>query len=871
MKEFCCLTSLKKISVGIVAAAGFGSLAFGAEKGAIYDINIETQSTASALMKLARDTGVQIIFPNSLGRDTESPALAGQFTLDQALGKILAESNLQYEFTDEKTLVVRAAEGGKSGSKTRDMDDRKDNMVEEIIVTAQKRGAGTSIQDTAMAITAIGGETVEKRGLVGMADYLGTLPGVSVQDRGAGQNSIVIRGVAASPQTETEAVGTYFGEFPLGGARGASGSGAASSADLKLVDIGRIEVLRGPQGTLYGSGSMGGTVRVMPKAPNLESLEGQIATRMSQTGGPGGTNTMVQGVLNLPLIEDTLAIRAVAYKYNNSGYIESVTASSDQIDAGVAAAVAQGGVAREDDEVAGDDYLGYRISALWQASENLDITLSHIRQDIDQDGFPEVNLNLPGKFQQARIHVGQNGLITENLSQEFEATNLVINYDAGWGTFTSSTAAIQADTAAPEDVSFVLFIPVEQVVKNKIDHFVQELRFSSDFDGPFQVLAGMYIEDIDTDMDSALNWTGNDPAAEANVLAAWPLPADAPPGFAWSDWTAPIGLIETTEQKAFFAEFAWEFTDQLALTVGGRHFDYEQKSELITGAQNVFSQNYLELRNATGGEEKGQNYKVNLTFTPSEDVLLYGQWSEGFRIGTTQFRPQNPQCYNDDGLLVLVDGSTLEFSSTVKPDNLESFEFGFKTSLAENRVTLNGAIYRINWEGIPVAVLGVCGTGVTINAGKSTAEGIELESKIHLADDWRLDLSASYGTSTLAEQSSIGNSGDDLPGSADFNMSAGLEYDFTLAGHDAFARLDYSYQSEYYNNTRKVGEAAGGYGLVNVKSGVRIGKIDIDLFVHNLLDEDGFTWVETVWSTLGSPRAYRQRPRTAGVNLAYHF
>ena len=217
-------------------------------------------------------------------------------------------------------------------------------ILEEVIVTATKRE--TSLQETAMSISAIGGEAIDKRNLVGMEDYLPFIAGVSMQDRGAGQNDIVIRGISVGNQGESNpATGVYFGETPVTGLNSTTGGEGGGSADIKMVDIERVEVLRGPQGTLYGAGSMGGTVRIIPNKPELSAFGGKIAAGYSQTGEEGGDNTMAQAVVNVPIIEDELALRAVAYQFDNDGFIDNIAGSES--DSGVVAdIVAQGGGCR---------------------------------------------------------------------------------------------------------------------------------------------------------------------------------------------------------------------------------------------------------------------------------------------------------------------------------------------------------------------------------------------------------------------------------------------------------------------------------------------------------------------------------------------
>jgi len=235
--------------------------------------------------------------------------------------------------------------------------------LEEIVVTATKRG-DANLQEIAMSISVASEDMIAKQGLVGMDDFLRSTPSTNFLDRGAGRNGIIIRGVTASPQSDAT-VGVYIDETPLTGL-GSASPGSGGNPDLKYVDMERIEVLRGPQGTLYGDGSIAGTVRVIPNAPNLSALSGEIAGNFSSTADEGGDNTMLRGVLNIPVVKDTFAIRVVAYDYDNSGYYKSVAGSNadKQIWAD-----AFGGVITDKDDVGSDEYTGGRVSALWQVSD----------------------------------------------------------------------------------------------------------------------------------------------------------------------------------------------------------------------------------------------------------------------------------------------------------------------------------------------------------------------------------------------------------------------------------------------------------------------------------------------------------------------
>ena len=840
-------------------------------------ISIPPLNAAEALNRLAKQTGAQLLFPYELALTRNAHSVVGHYAVMEALNQLLQGSGLESSLSNKGAITISDSESV-SRANQRERNDmniktkksllatliaffatgavtqgvmaqdvnndgqtaKKQNQIDEIIVTASKGATGTSLQDTAMAISALGGDTIEKRGLVGMDDYLRTIPGVSMQDRGAGQNSIVIRGLSADPQQDDGTAGVYFGEVPTSDLFSVSSAGNAGNADIKLVDIDSIEVLRGPQGTLYGSGSMGGTVRIIPASPNLNQMEGKLAARYSQTGEEGGDNTMIQAVLNVPLIEDRLAVRGVVYQFDNSGYIQNVAAS--QPVAGIATTTSLGGIARDKDDIGNDSYTGFRLAALWQATEDLDVTLSYLQQDIEQEGSPDIDLGLEGDYQQRRFNTGAAGDSYEFLQSDIDIISLVANYDFDWGTLTSASSWVNYEMELETDLTHITFLFGPTLANNPFysdatggtDLFTEELRLSSKLDGPLQFLVGLYYEDREREQHSPWLWSGD------------PLQA---PGFQLSD----LDLLITTKQKALFTEVSYALSEQVTATFGGRYFDYEKDE------QRILSFFGFPTPTRTPTDETGQTYKANLSYTPNDNTLVYGQWAEGFRLGRGQAESIN----------CITAGTPTP--TQVDPDTSENFELGFKTTLADDRVTLNTALYRIDWEGIPVTINPAGACFYTVNAGKAKSEGVEVELQTRLTESLQLDLSASYGESTLEEDSSVGNKGDNLPGSADVNASLGLQYDFMLADYSSFVRIDYAYVGEYYSNTAETGTPAGDFGQLNLKAGISFDQVAVDLFVNNATNDDGLTWVDSINGLFGVNRANRIRPRTIGLNINYQF
>ena len=773
------------------------------------------------------------------------------------------------------TMVGLMAAGGLSTAAAQvEESARAQNVLDEIVITATRRE--TSLQDTAGSIAAIGSEAIDRRNLSGMKDYLRSVPSVSFIDRGAGQNAIIIRGVASDPENEADpsgsgvTTGVYFGEVPLAGFGFRGGN-----ADLQLVDLERIEVLRGPQGTLFGSGSLGGAVRNIPKAPSFDGVEGDLKFDMSQMDEEGGNNFNAEAVINIPIIDEVLAIRAVAYKSEESGFVSN-TAGSDADYIATAASFGAENFAVNKSEVGQSDRTGGRFSVLWRPMEALSVTGQLIYQEIEQSGllvvdsrtekysrnsyqFGNAFKNTEGTFGGRKPFGSGESLNREGLIDELMIGNLIVEYDFGWGQLLSSSSWVEEESASALDFGSVLGngIPLAALETQKVDAFIQEVRLASDTDGKFSYVVGVYYEDVDRDIVNNFHWFG-DP--DTNIFD----------NFYGTDTTlintvfAPFGL----EQKSVFGEFTYRLTEITELTVGGRWFDYERS--LVINAEGALA-NILSSKEAVS--EKNHNLKVNLSVRPVEDQLVYLQWAEGFRLGNSQLPISEDLCdVNNDGLL---DGTGVSIEGDYDSDFVETFEIGGKLSLLDGRLSVNAAVYESTWDGLPVRVSSpgtTCLETRIDTAGEARIRGLELETAYQLTPSLRLDFSGSYTDSELTKDalSLGGNKGDRLPAAPEYNLSVAIEYEFRIANYDSYIRGDYSFVGGYYNNFKEEGLEAGDYGLINISSGLFLDNgINIGLYINNLTGEDDFTWTGNLGSTSGF--SYRLRPRTAGLTVGYQF
>ena len=868
----------------------------GADADRKYDLDIQRQSVAKALTQLSEQADVQVFFPYNLTKGKTANAVKGNFTVLQAADLMLKGSGLHGGISKKGVLTIFEGElkGGGISRGEQSMQYRKNLlaatvaffsgvggaqvglaqegapaqesegwMLEEIVVTATKRS--TSLQDTAMSVSALSSDTIDKRNLVGMADYLNTLPGVSILDQGPGFNSVVIRGLSADPQEEGRSsgpvTGVYFGETAISGF-GISGN----SADIKLVDMERVEVLRGPQGTLYGAGAMGGVVRNIPAAPDLSQFEGNVQAGYSSTAEEGGDNTVIKGVINIPVVEDSLAIRAVAYRYDNSGYYKN-TAASDPVTA--ASAATYSATAKDEDDVGSNEFVGGRISTLWRPVDELSINLSYLNQDIDQDGWGQADLELAGGYSQRRLGVRTDTTAPdfggadnpEGYSDDIEITNLSVEYDLGWASIFSSTSWVDEESEVNRDLTaFFGGYPWSNPVIYTTELFSEEVRLASNLDGAFQFIVGLYYEERDSSFENFGLFGGNDISLSA--FPAFGIPA----GEALFIDAKNEGELT---QKAFFGELSYEVTEEVKLTVGGRAFSYEREASsqnfdaLVVPASPVVK---------TDSDEDDVSLKAGVEYTPNEDALFYATWSEGFRLGYPVPASSLPASLCDPDGDGIFDGSNGISTGPrqIDSDFVENFEIGSKLSFLDSRLTVNTALYQIDWDGIPIrAQFDFC--GAVANAGEAQSRGVELEMAYHLSEQVLLNFSTSYIDAELTEDAeAIGaEKGDRLPGSARYNASVGVEYNFVVNSYDAYIRSDYAYVGGFYNNLQETGTEIGDYGKLNIKAGVTLDQFDIDLYMDNVTNDDAITWVDS--EGFPNQRGNRLRPRTVGLNVGYRF
>ncbi|TQV68024.1 TonB-dependent receptor [Exilibacterium tricleocarpae] len=822
-----------------VSAASSGAWAEGERQ----YFDIQTDKVGEALKAFAVQSDSEILFAAAVVSNKKTAGLTGEYTEEEALEKILEGTGLEANRTKENVFLVQANpikkkplinsnQTSTSPTEIKSSFVEKSKVLEEITVTASKRGA-QDLQSLDSSISVLTKEDIENKSLVGMQDYLPTVPGVSLLDLGAGSNILVIRGLATSfAQQPTSSI--YLGEIPLGNPTSQVGS------DIKLVDIERVEVLRGPQGTLYGSGALSGAVRNIPVAPSLEKIEGNLKAGLSRTDGSGDSNYRTEAAFNLPLIENELALRLVGYHFENAGYVDMVT------DQTVEDASARFGapVDTRGKNLGDSTYTGGRASLLWQPSDKLEMTFIAGTQKVDEDDrVGTINPRLDG-YVATRL-VGPSNFTEDKQSY----INLTVKYDLGWASLTSSSSKSEEEANRGHNRSRDLSTPwpLFGTIEDESDWFVQEIRLASQFSGDLQFVGGLFYEDFQYDRDARLRWT-SDPALIPGFLGE-------------PDNVQTVIGSRDFEQQAVFGEVYYNLSEQWQLTLGGRWFDYDRR-DVETSSGGLASSPF----DVDAGEQD-TIYKASLAFTPNEDSLIYAQYSEGFRLGKGQTIPSANICdVNGDGLLDNTD--TPLDPGAIMADNTKNFELGTKLTLLDSRVNINATIYRIDWQDLPIRIRStteLCGRGtsVEVNGGEARSQGLEFETTYFASQDLLLNLSASYTDTELLDDT-IGAKGERLLYTPRTNANLGVQYNFELSEYASFLRTDLGYVGDYKTDLAGRRENSGDYVKLALRAGISLKQFDIEVYGTNLTNEDEVVTNFDRWG-------FRVPPRIVGMDIRYHF
>ncbi len=751
----------------------------------------------------------------------------------------------------------------------------------EILVTAQKRAS--TVQSTPVSIAAVSGAELQARGVVNATALASATPGVSLKSEGPGQTEIEMRGMTASGGNSAT-VGFYLDDVPM--TAPAAAQNGKVVIDPQLYDISRIETLRGPQGTLYGSGSMGGTIKLITNKPRLDAVESSAQITLSGTDG-GAFNQAVNAMINVPLITDKLALRVVAQEGFTSGWIDRIVVNPmplPSVDGSTRGDVANAPVqARYRNSNAMQTY-GGRATLTWKPTDELTITPAFFFQTSRQNGINAYDSD-PGNGQRY-----QPFDVAEPYTDEIAIGAMTINYRFPTFEITSSTSYWHRKSTMTQDNSENLPSvgggfgvttnsasyygangtgSIDAFETDPSQQFSQELRFTSTTNGPFKWLAGAYF---------------------ASFQSTWNLETDVPNAAAFGSSTPIIfSLSEPThiKQYAGFGELSYAPTDKLHVTVGLRGYHYDTTLDMITGGYGSPTVDSSYITQHVVQKSSGVNPKFDLSYQATPDAMVYATIARGFRPGggnqplpasnlstATQFQQG---MYNTLVGLGYANGSA---PNAYGPDHLWSYEIGEKVKLFDRHLRINSSVYFEDWQNIQMELLPQ-GYPLFDNAADAKIYGGEIEAQAVLTDNLSLGGQIGYTHATLDQASHGLSAGQLLPDVPKYSGGANVTYNRPLDdAHDFTFRVDETYVgarvglATYQGMVNNSNAPLPGYNLVNVRTGVSAkAGWNVALFITNLTNKHAT--LENA-AQLGLPNASYNRvvtnqPRTFGVDLTWHM
>ncbi len=731
--------------------------------------------------------------------------------------------------------------------------DAAEEEDEGIIVTATKRDA--NLQDIPFSINAQTAADIERAGAVTLEDLSRNVAGLAVQNLGPGQSQVALRGVSAGQIVRDqpgvkEQVGVYLDESVI--------SLSLFTPDLDLFDLNRVETLRGPQGTLFGSGSIGGTIRYITNQPKLGTTEGAIEANINLVGGDdfGGH---LKGAVNVPL-GDSAAIRAVGYYTRYGGFID---------------ALREGG-GRNEDVNDGERY-GGRIALTFEPSDSISITPRVVYQKVTSNGFNrQEDYNLFGnQFTTTRPQVifderEQYLLLREKFTDETMLADLTMSFGLGGVDLTSVTSYINRDILVSRDasaltgsVSVDLGYPAAAVLlpsnlrdTTELETFSQELRLSSASDGPLQWVIGGFYSKIDRVYAQRLPTPGYQAATDARFGAG--TSASVANGFTNLNSPYNADLPYDIEQFAVFGEASYDLTDRLTTTVGGRYYDFKEVRSFVSGGLFANGDNRTDRTKSDGFSPR-----VLMSYEVSDAVTLNAQASKGFRLGGVNDPLNIPLCSPGDAAIF---GGFQDYND----ETLWNYELNMKGQ--SGGITLNAGVFYTDIKNLQVTLdAGTCSSRIVFNVPKAHSAGLEFEFSAKPDDNWEFGLSGSIldsefdSTVTSGAGAVIGGirKGNKLPSVPRFQMSGNVAYNFPVKGGEGYVALTGQHVASRItqpsdqeinprtfvhrlpfggapaNSATTLNLTLPSYQLVNLSAGVEFDSgLSLVVYANNLFDEN---------------------------------
>jgi outer membrane receptor protein involved in Fe transport len=708
-------------------------------------------------------------------------------------------------------------------------------VLEEIIVTATRRA--TSLQDTPLSVTALSDAQIRAIGARDIIDYFDRVPGLNYTDDGFTGHRIALRGITAGTFLETRPSSAfYLDDTPMMTlASGTTATPQFGGARPQAVDIARVEVLRGPQGTLFGASALGGAIRMITKPADPTELRGNASTRFSTTSH-GDDSHAASGMVNLPLVDERMALRVVGYHRKDGGFIDNPE--------------------RQIVDVNDAETAGGRLAFHWRPARDLEINFKAHAQNRETGGRNMADVGA-GEYEQIRY-------VPTYDDERWELLNLVVDYDLTGAHLTFSTSRLERRPTSGSDVTkfteriLGVFVPSAYDTGSQVDDRVHELRVTSRMEGNIAWLAGLYYQD-----------------QTSSTLQDQPTPGfDAMTGGAAASFGYPDNLLHaeyrgTLRQMAAYAHFSYQFAPSWRLNVGARWFDFDYSVDQFTDG--LFAGGPSAVTRTA--DEQGVTPKVGLEYRPNDRALLFLSASEGYRPGGANDYTSRSVADCADELAAL--GFSVPPDRGFESDALWNLEVGAKTTWLNGRLTVNAVVYHIRWEDMQTLRRVFCDVNainVIENVDKAESDGFELELTWRPIARLQLSLTAARTKSRLSADSPnvSGEAGEPIPTVPEWTYSAAVDREFNWTEQiPGYLRANYRFADASWSDfDSAIRRRMPSRRLLDVRFGAYLEDWQIELFADNVLDERAVLmhannvlgeWQMLVW------------PRSVGISARVEF
>jgi len=684
-----------------------------------------------------------------------------------------------------------------------------------IIITAQKRPQ--ALLDVPQSVSVISGDALARSHAQRLSDYLTRIPSATIVESQAGNSRIVLRGINTGGVGAT--VATYVDETPFGSAT-ALANGAILTPDIDPFDLARVEVLRGPQGTLYGANSLGGLIKFVTVAPDPSAFGGAGELGIEDVAH-GDLGWWGRAAFNVPLSSNA-AFRASGFYRRDPGYIDDPNFGHDVND--------------------GKTY-GGRVSFMVRPTDRLSIRASAHLENIRSNGTNDVDLD-PVTLDPANGSLEHSRFMPTPNDIDLRIYNTTIDYDFGPVALISATSYGTLDQAQIEDGSGAFGVPgigLNQGMTQR--RFTQEVRLASTGKQTIDWTIGAF-------------YTREKNHLSQDLFAADPATGDPIPG---ADGLIIVSLPSRYREYAGFANATWHISPKFDLTAGARYSHNHQSNSQLTSGPLVGTPTDISGKSS----DNAFTYSVAPTYKLSANTRIYARIAKGYR-------PGGPNALSPDAPAAV----PRQFG----PDTTTNYEIGLKTHTDDNLFSLDVSAFRIDWKNIQLLVQ-IGQFGVNINGASARSSGVEFTAGLHPTRELTLFANGSYVDAHLTQDApptAGGLDGDPLPYNPKWQWTLGGEYEHRLSTSTTLrGGISWHYTGKRFSdfspapirNERKL----SAYGQVDAHAGVDFGRFRVDAFAHNLTDSRGITNVGFFGDINGDFAAAVVRPRSFGLALGVQY